>query len=143
MTASEPSKASAEERAAGAKLSIPAALSAPFSEGLRLGILRYQRCRGCGGAQTLVRYACQHCGDDRLTWHDAAGSATVRAVTVVARASSDEFRPLVPYTLVLADLDEGPRLMGHAAAGVQIGDRVRASFFEHLGRRLIRFEAMA
>jgi len=36
-------------------------------------------------------------------------------------------------------LDEGPRLMGHAAAGVQIGERVRAEFFEHKGRPLLRF----
>ncbi|HRO59598.1 MAG TPA: OB-fold domain-containing protein [Burkholderiaceae bacterium] len=128
--------------AAPATLSIPAALSAPFTEGLRLGVLRYQRCTACGCAQTLVRYACRHCGNEGLAWHDAAGSATVRAVTVVMRAPSDEFRPLAPYTLVLVELDEGPRLMGHAAPGMQIGDRVRAGFFEHRGGRLIRFEAM-
>ncbi|NLD68122.1 MAG: DNA-binding protein [Limnobacter sp.] len=118
------------------------ALSAPFNEGLQLGILRYQRCTACGGAQTLVRYACRHCGHEGLSWSDAGGSATVRAVTVVTRAPSNEFRPLAPYTLVLVELDEGPRLMGHAAPGVRIGDRVRAGFFEHLGRRLIRFEPM-
>ena len=118
-------------------------LSAPFNEGLQLGILRYQRCEACARAQTLVRYACQQCGHERLVWCDAGGSATVRAVTVVTRAPSNEFRPLAPYTLVLVDLDEGPRLMGHAAPGVRIGDRVRAGFFEHLGRRLIRFEAAA
>jgi uncharacterized OB-fold protein len=46
----------------------------------------------------------------------------------------------VPYTLVLVDLDEGARLMGHADPGVAIGARVSAGFFEHDGRRLVRFQ---
>ena len=61
------------------------------------------------------------------------------AVTEVARAPSDEFRALAPYTLVLVQLDEGPRLMAHATAGVHIGDRVHAGFFDHQGRTLVRF----
>ena len=60
-------------------------------------------------------------------------------MTEVKRAPSDEYRPLAPYTLVIVELDEGARLMGHAAPGVVIGQRVRAGFFEHLGRQLIRF----
>ncbi len=114
-------------------------LSAPFTDGLRQGVVRYQRCAACGHAQTLARHACQRCGHEDLRWHDAAGTATVRAATVVARAPSDDFRPLAPYTLVIAELDEGPRLMGHALPGVRIGQRVRAGFFEHQGRALLRF----
>lgn len=114
-------------------------LSAPFTDGLRHGVVRYQRCAACGHAQTLARHACQRCGHEDLRWHDAAGTATVRAATVVARAPSDDFRPLAPYTLVIAELDEGPRLMGHALPGVQIGQRVRAGFFAHQGRALLRF----
>lgn len=114
-------------------------LATPFNDGLRSGVVRYQRCAACGQAQTLARYACQRCGHDQLDWHDAAGTATVRAATVVARAPSDDYRPLAPYTLVIVELDEGPRLMGHAEADVQIGARVRAGFFEHLGRPLLRF----
>lgn len=117
-------------------------LAAPFTDGLRDGVLRYQHCTACGGAQTLARYACQHCGErGSLHWRDAAGMATVCAVTEVARAPSDEFRALAPYTLVLVQLDEGPRLMAHATAGARIGDRVRAGFFEHQGRTLVRFAA--
>ena len=117
-------------------------LAAPFNDGLRAGVVRYQRCAACGQAQTLARHACQRCGHEDLRWHDAAGTATVRAATVVARAPSDDFRPLAPYTLVIVQLDEGPRLMAHAASGVQIGQRVRAGFFEHHGRTLVRFDPM-
>ncbi len=115
-------------------------LAVPFTDGLRMGVLRYQHCAACGGAQTLARYACQHCGGRGvLHWRDATGCATVCAVTEVSRAPSDEFRALAPYTLVLVQLDEGSRLMAHAVPGVRIGARVRAGFIGHQGRTLVRF----
>ncbi|MCA7083084.1 OB-fold domain-containing protein [Cupriavidus cauae] len=112
----------------------------PYAEGLEAGRVRYQSCGDCGAAQSLERHACQRCGSVRLAWRDAAGVATVYAVTAVARAPDDSFRTLVPYTLVLATLDEGPRVMGHAEPGVAIGDRVRAGFFRHGAQTLLRFQ---
>ena len=115
-------------------------ISRPFVEGLARGVLRYQQCVNCSAAQKLARYACRACGSTRLEWKDSAGSGTVFATSVVTRAPSDAYKPLAPYTLVLVDLDEGARLMGHAEPGVVIGERVAAGFFEHDGRRLIRFQ---
>jgi len=63
------------------------------------------------------------------------------ATTVVTRAPSEEFRALAPYTIAIVELDEGPRLMGHARAGVAIGDRVVAGYFTFGGRNLVRFRA--
>ena len=114
-------------------------LSAPFLEGLQRGEIRYQVCTGCGTAQTLARYACRACGGGKLEWRTARGSGEVYSTTTVARAPSDEFRALAPYTLAIVELEEGPRLMGHASPGVRIGDRVLARFFEFGDRRLIRF----
>ena len=122
---------------------IPPSLSAHFTDGLQSHVVRYQRCKHCGHAQTLARYACQRCGSEKLDWHDSKGLATVRARTVVSRAPSDDFRALAPYTLVIVELDEGPRLMGHADAQVGIGQRVRAEFFEHQNRTLLRFEGLS
>jgi uncharacterized OB-fold protein len=45
---------------------------------------------------------------------------------------------MAPYTLVLVDLQEGARLMGHGQADLAIGDEVIASF-EELGTRGIVF----
>ena len=115
------------------------ALAAPFVDGLAQHELRFQRCTACGTAQTLARYACAHCGSESLAWETARGTATLHAVTVVSRAPSDAFRALAPYTLVIAQLDEGPRLMAHADPGVRIGERVAAGFFAHEGRTLVRF----
>ena len=115
-------------------------MARPFVEGLARGELRYQLCMKCGAAQKLARYACRACGATGLAWKVSAGSGTVFATSVVSRAPAEAYKPLVPYTLVLVDLDEGARLMGHAEPGIVIGERVRAGFFEHDGRRLIRFQ---
>jgi uncharacterized OB-fold protein len=114
-------------------------VSAPFVEGLQRGEIRYQACAACGAAQTLARYACRACGATRLDWRTARGSGRVYSMTTVARAPSDEFRTLAPYTLAIVELDEGPRLMGHASPDLAIGDTVLARFFEFGGRPLIRF----
>lgn len=111
----------------------------PFLEGLQQGELRYQACSACRAPQTLARYACRRCGSTRLEWRKAAGRGVVYAVTSVARAPSEEFRPLAPYALALVDLHEGARLMGHAVPGLAIGDPVSVEFFEFSGRKLIRF----
>ncbi len=59
-------------------------LAAPFTDGLIEGVLRYQQCAHCGGAQTLARYACQHCGErGALHWRDAAGAATVLGLFLI------------------------------------------------------------
>jgi uncharacterized OB-fold protein len=114
-------------------------LTAPFREGLAHGEVRYQSCAACGAPQTLARYACRACGSPRLEWRRAKGAGTVYATTVVARAASEEFRLLAPYTLALVDLDEGSRLMGHASPDIEIGDRVTAEVVSHAGRKLVRF----
>lgn len=118
---------------------VPCALSAPFVEGLAEGRVRFQRCLACGSAQTLRRYACVACGSDRLDWRDACGRGVVDAVTVVSRAPSEAYRALVPYTLVLVSLAEDARVMGHGAPGLTIGRAVKADFFDHDGRVLLRF----
>lgn len=110
-----------------------------YAEGLAAGVVRYQVCETCGARHPLQRHACRVCGSVHLAWHDAGGMATVHAVTEVHRAPTEAFQALVPYTLIIATLDEGPRVMGHAEPGVAIGQRVRAGFFTVDGQTLLRF----
>ncbi len=116
------------------------AAAAPFVEGLARRELRYQACTACGQAQTLARHACSRCSATTLEWRRAAGRGTVYSNTVVMRAPSAAFRALAPYTIVIVELDEGCRVMGHATPGVAIGDRVEAGFFDFDDRTLLRFE---
>ena len=116
--------------------------ASPFAQGLAAGVLRYQRCGACGQALTGQRFACTACGSVQLAWCDAAGAGTVWAVSTVHRAPSDAWRALAPYTLVLVDLDEGPRVMAHGAPGLAIGDRVAAQAVTLAGQALVRFAAV-
>lgn len=111
----------------------------PYLEGLAAGVVRYQCCDHCGAWQPGVRLACHTCGSAALRWQDASGHATVYAVTEVTRAPTDAFRELAPYTLVVAALDEGPRVMGHVEPGVRIGDHVCAGFLPFGDGTLLRF----
>jgi uncharacterized protein len=115
------------------------ATASPFAQGLAAGVLRYQRCGGCGAALTGQRFACTACGSQLLVWADAAGTGTVYAVSTVHRAPTEAWRALAPYTLALVDLDEGPRVMAHGAPGLVIGQRVRAEPVVLAGQALVRF----
>ena len=116
-------------------------LSQPYVDALARGELVCQVCERCGAAQRLARFACTRCGHTGLAWKTAAGTGVVWAVTVVERAPAPEFASLVPYALVLVDLDEGARVMGHAPIGTRIGERVRAEVFTPGARPLLRFRA--
>ncbi len=118
----------------------PAALAQPYIDGLSLNQIRFQYCTACARAQTFAHDACQYCGSEQLTWNTSTGRGRVHAVTIVARAPSDVFRALAPYTLVVVEMEEGARVMGHAQPGVRIDDLVNAKYFFHQGQTLIRFE---
>ena len=111
-----------------------------YAQGLAAGVLRYQRCDACGQALTGQRFACTACGSAHLAWRDAAGTGAVFSVSTVHRAPTDAWRALAPYTLVLVDLDEGPRVMAHGAPGLAIGQRVRAAPVVLAGQALVRFK---
>ena len=111
---------------------------APFFRGLEQGEVRYQVCAGCTAVQSTRRRACRRCGSTRLEWRRSAGRGVVYAATRVEVAPSAELRPLAPYTLAVVDLDEGARLVGHAAPGVAVGSRVAVEFFAFAGRTLVR-----
>ena len=70
----------------------------------------------------------------------SAGRGTLYSRAEIIRSPSPEFETLVPYTMALIDLDEGVRMMGHAAPDLAIGDRVKVTFREHQGRFLPYFE---
>lgn len=97
-----------------------------------------QRCAGCGEVWYFRRDFCPACGARGPVAFAAAGGGTVHATTVVHRAPDDAFRRIAPYGIVLVELDEGPRMMAHAPAGLAIGDRVVLGW-RTVGERVIPF----
>ncbi len=102
--------------------------------------LDVQCCARCAAWQPLQRFACAACGSDALAWHRVDGAGVVWAITTVHRAPTPSFRALVPYAIAMVELAGGVRRMGHADPTLAIGERVRATTFEHDGALLLRFE---
>lgn len=99
---------------------------AEFARMLGAGEFRIQRCRACGAHVFYPRLVCTGCGSAALDWVTPSSRGVVYAVSVVNR-SEDKGGP---YNVVLVDLAEGPRMMGHVAGlpheAVRIGMQVRA-----------------
>lgn len=102
-------------------------------------VVRVLACGDCGAHQTLDPLFCRFCGSARVAWANVSGNGRVYAKTEVHRAPAPEFRELVPYTLVLVDLDGGGRVMGHGHPDLAIGSAVSATTFNLAGLPLIRF----
>jgi uncharacterized protein len=101
--------------------------------------IAFQRCRVCAEVWPFERPHCPSCGSSEIDGCAAQGDGQVFSVTRVDRAPTPELKAHAPYTLVLVDMAEGFRIMAHGAAGLAIGDRVRASFCDFGGRMVPHF----
>lgn len=77
------------------------------------GELRFQRCDACGAWRHPPRYRCGACGSDAWTWTRSSGRGRVFTWTVTHRPIDPAFADEVPYAIVVAELEEGPRLVGN------------------------------
>ncbi|MDO9436555.1 Zn-ribbon domain-containing OB-fold protein [Hydrogenophaga sp.] len=111
-------------------------MSTPLSDTFALA---YQRCGACENTWYFARRFCPACGAAEPQARLSAGLGVVYARTLVHRAPSDEFRALAPYAMVLVDLAEGFRAMGHADPVLSIGDPVKASSLQIAGRAIPYF----
>lgn len=104
-----------------------------------MSALRFQRCTVCGSAQTLERLRCGRCGSMALGWETSKGFGSIYSVTDVCRVGDPRFAILAPYRLALIDLDEGPRVLGHAESSAFIGQRVVGMWHSVGDVEIIRF----
>ena len=111
---------------------VPAVEVAPAAE----AGLPYQRCGACDHSWYFQRGFCPECGHAPPLALVAAGAGTLYAATLVHRAPSEEFKALVPYSIVLVDMREGFRVMGHAEPGLALDAPVRCEMRRIAGRLL-------
>jgi uncharacterized protein len=104
--------------------------SAPYREALEKGELLLARCVECEHARLAPRTACPSCGSRRPPrWERASGRGRIWShVTFHKRYLPDG--PEVPYTVVLVELEEGPKvisaLTGLEGRELRVGLPVRA-----------------
>lgn len=106
-------------------------LSAPFWDAARRHELALQRCLHCGAHQHYPRPFCLTCNSLHLEWVTSPGTGVIYSKTTVHVRVLPDLEP--PYDVVLIELDEGPRLLGHVEPAGRIGDRVIVAFRERPG----------
>jgi uncharacterized OB-fold protein len=76
------------------------------------GRLHFQRCDRCGAWRHPPRHRCARCGSDAWTWRPASGRGRVFTWTVTHRPVDPAFAAELPYAVVVAEMEEGVRLVG-------------------------------
>jgi uncharacterized protein len=91
----------------------PSPLTAAHREALAEGRLTFQRCRDCENAWLPPRDYCPRCLSASWEWQQASGRAKLVSWVVYRRAYHPAFAERVPYNVVVAELEEGPRLISN------------------------------
>jgi uncharacterized OB-fold protein len=116
----------------GKPIPVPTAVTAPYWEGCRQGVLRLQRCTACQALQLPPQRHCRRCLGDALEWLPAAGTGRIVSWTVVRHPVSAAFAADVPYVVAIVALDEGPTMMAGirdcAPDALHVGMRVEVLF---------------
>ncbi|MDP6606251.1 MAG: OB-fold domain-containing protein [Dehalococcoidia bacterium] len=77
-----------------------------YLQGAGEGRLVLQRCSDCN----LLRYppgpACPYCQSLEREWEEVSGRGTIYSYEIVTQAINPAYRELVPYAVVLVELDE-------------------------------------
>lgn len=102
------------------------------------GRFMIQRCKDSGRYVFYPRVAEPVTGSTNLEWVEPSGKAEVYAVTVIRQRA-----PTPHYSVVLVDLEEGPRMMsrvdGIPAEDVRIGMKVQARVITEDGEPIVVF----
>ncbi len=105
---------------------------AQFWEGIQQGRLLLQRCKSCGHRWHPMADICERCLSTETEWCDSQGAGTLFSYTVVHHAVHPAVAAWIPYTLILVQLDEGPRILStlspDQAGPVVIGSRMKLGF---------------
>ena len=100
----------------------PDGLNAEFYAHCAAGELRFQRCTACATWRHPPRARCGACGSDGWEWALASGRGRVFSWTITHRPIDPGFADEVPYAVVVAEMEEGPRLIGNLRGGLTPDD---------------------
>lgn len=96
----------------------PSRIDRPYWNAAREGVLKLQRCEGCGHLLFPPAARCPKCASSELRWVPLSGRGTIWSWVVFHRRYFPDQPP--PYTVVRVKLEEGPAIITNL---VDIGDR--------------------
>ena len=115
--------------------------TAPFFDAARREELVVQQCSRCASLSGLDARTCPQCESTALQWIPVSGRGSVVTWTVVHRAPHPAFADLVPYTVGIIELAEGPWLetilVNVAPNSLHEGARLRVTFLHPPGSEAI------
>ena len=118
-----------------------------FAEALKEGKLLGLKCNKCGAYTVPPKKVCMECGSEDLEISQLSGKGQIQTFTVI-RVPPEGFD--APYVVGMAELDEGPWLMGNIvdvdcdeASMDLIGKRVNIGHKVHPGDKFSAGEMVA
>lgn len=88
-----------------------------------------QRCQECGTWTHPARYYCPNCFSGKFSFERVSGRATIYSYTVTHFTVEPAWKHFLPYVTIVAELEEGPRIVasakGIAPERVEMGASVR------------------
>jgi uncharacterized OB-fold protein len=101
------------------------------------GHLAVQRCESCGERQHPPMDVCRFCQGQTFTYPATLGEGRISSFTIVHRAADRRLDAVVPYNVIVVELEDPPGVMvvgnlveDGGGGGIEIGARVRAVFAE-------------
>ncbi len=83
-----------------------------YSEALKQNKLLGLKCKQCGAVTVPPRIACSNCASTDMDILELSGSGKIQTFTTVFVAPEGR-ESECPYVIVMAELDEGPWIMGN------------------------------
>lgn len=121
-------------------------ITQPYFDGLASQKMLLPWCKACEKVHFYPRSACPHCwNEDDYDWREASGFGAIHTLTVVRNNPPPAFVGMLPFAVVVIELDEGVRILSNLVGDYEsatIGDRVAVEFIERSGENLPVFRAV-
>ena len=98
--------------ATGFPVPVPDADTQPFWDAASERQLLIPRCRACRWWIWQPKPLCPHCHADAPEWQPVSGRGRIASWTVVRPPVLPVYAQLIPFVILLVELDEGVRMVG-------------------------------
>ena len=104
----------------------------PYYDGMQHKKIMLQRCQQCHTWLAPAQMLCDECGSFELQWLESDGHGVIYTYATFHRSFHPAFTDMLPYTIALIELSEGPRVMARLVdfsdEQLVIGQAVSACF---------------
>lgn len=105
----------------------------PFWESCKENVMKMQRCSHCSKFRFPPSVICPFCSSMDYSWQPVSGEGNLFSYVTFHRLYHKAFTSLLPYVVVLVELNEGPRMISRlsnsgAYESLNCGSKVRVCF---------------